>query len=275
MNFIQMGKRLWVLMSGFIIMCVALGCAATVSEKGISQDEIPKKGVLRVGVTPTAPPLIFYQDGRVVGLEAEFASGFAESLGKTVQFAMLGWNDLIPALLENRIDIIMSGMSITKMRETRISFTSPDLKAGQMALVRKENFSYYPSVTAIKKTQVRVGFEKGTTGDFLVQREFLFTSRKSSLPSLEKGVQLLAEERIDMFIHDAPVIWWVAAEEEAKGLVPIPILLTEEYLAWGVRKDDTKLLELANQFLASWKSEGKLKKVVKLWMPYAPDKSMP
>ncbi|MBW1824016.1 MAG: hypothetical protein JRI87_05545, partial [Deltaproteobacteria bacterium] len=75
-----MKKRLLVLMSGFMILCFVLGCAATVSETVVSQPSIPEKEVLRVGVTPTAPPLIYHQDGRILGLETELASALAKSL---------------------------------------------------------------------------------------------------------------------------------------------------------------------------------------------------
>lgn len=275
MHFKHRGKkRLWVMMSGFIILCFVFGCASTVSEKVVSQPHIPKKEVLRVGVTPTAPPLIFYQDGRILGLEAELASALAKSLGEVAQAVVLGWNDLIPALLENRVDIIMSGMSITKIREARINFTSPYLKAGQMALVRGEDLSDYPSADSVKKTQSRVGFIKGTTGEFLVQREFQFTSRKIPFPSPKKGAQSLVEGRIDMFIHDAPVTWWIAAKKEAEGLAPLSFLLNEEYLAWGIRKDDDKLLKSANTLLENWKNDGRLNSVIKRWIPYAPAESL-
>lgn len=274
MHFEHLKKRLWVIMSGCIILCFVFGCAATVSEKVVSQPSIPEKEVLRVGVTPIAPPLIYHQDGRILGLETELASALAKSQGEIATAVVLGWNDLIPALLEKRVDIIMSGMSITKIREARINFTSPYLKAGQMALVRSEDLSDYPSATSVKKTQSRVGFIKGTTGDFLVQREFKLTSRKVSFPSPKQGVQALAEGRIDMLIHDAPVIWWIAAKKNAEGLAPVSLLLNDEYLAWGIRKDDTKLLKSANQFLETWGNDGRLNKVIKRWIPYAPDESL-
>jgi ABC-type amino acid transport substrate-binding protein len=250
-----------------------MGCAATGNEKITSQPDTQKEAMLLVGVTADSPPLIYKQGDRVAGLEAELASALAESLGKSVRFVELGWKNLIPALLENRIDIIMSGMSITEMREVRIAFTSPYLRAGQMALVRGEDSQKYPSAASIKKTNRRVGFIKGTTGDFLVQKEFQL-ARKRPFSSSGAGVQAMVEERIDFFIHDAPVIWWLASEKEVKGLTPLPILLTEEYLAWGIRKDDTKLLKSANTLLETWKNNGNLRKLIKRWMPYAPDESM-
>ncbi len=251
------------------------GCAGTDKGKIAAAPAALEENSLRIGVTPSAPPLIFYQEGRVAGIEADFADALAQSLGKTPRFVVLAWDDLMPALLEKRIDIIMSGMSVTKLRETRINFTTPYLKAGQMALVRNQDLSLYPSASSIKNTQGRVGFMKGTTGDFLVQKEFQLTTRKIPFTLTKDAVQALIEERIDMVIGDAPVIWWNATAKEPQGLMLIPIFLTEENLAWGVRKDDTQLLESANRFLETWKSSGKLKSTIKQWIPSAPAERIP
>jgi len=38
--------------------------------------------VLRVGITPNAPPTAYREQGKVTGLEAEFAHGLAEYTGR-------------------------------------------------------------------------------------------------------------------------------------------------------------------------------------------------
>ena len=268
-------KHAWFQPVFLLTLVICLGCATTGNEETVVQPVVPQENILQVGVTPTSPPTIFYENDRVVGLEVDFANALAESMGKKARFVILGWKDLIPALLEKRIDIIMSGMSITEMRESRISFTSPYLNAGQMALVRMPDLQFFPTEDAIKKTQSRVGFIEGTTGGFLVAQDFPFTNRKIPFPSSSRAVQALSEERIDIFIDDAPVIWWKAATQEKAGLARIPIILTEEQLAWGVRKDDPELLKAANLFLETWKGDGRLKRAITKWMPPVPDERIP
>ena len=268
-------KHTWVQSAFFISLLIFLGCATTENQETVVQPVVPQEKILQVGVTPTSPPTIFLENDRVVGLETDFANALAESIGKKARFVILAWKDLIPALLEKRIDIIMSGMSITETRESRISFTSPYLNAGQMALVRMPDLQFFPTAAAIKKTQSRVGFIEGTTGGFLVAQDFPLTNRKIPFPSSSRAIQALSEERIDIFIDDAPVIWWKAATQEKGGLARIPILLTEEQLAWGVRRDETELLKSANLFLETWKGDGRLKRAIKKWMPPVPDERIP
>ncbi len=87
--------------------------------------------VLRVGVNPNKPPLIFERNGVIVGAEADLALKLAGSMGKTlVNYLDFEWEELIPALLDGKIDIIMSGMTATTARTTRISFSADYLISG-------------------------------------------------------------------------------------------------------------------------------------------------
>src|SRR5882757_559527 len=81
--------------------------------KSFADDSLPP---LRVGITPNLPPLAFKQNGKIVGIEADFAQQLGKELGREVKFVVLDWSDQIPDLLDGKIDIIMSGMTITKTR---------------------------------------------------------------------------------------------------------------------------------------------------------------
>src|SRR6266446_6697505 len=75
--------------------------------------------VLRVGTAPHYPPIAFKQHGHVTGLEVDCARGVADELGRRVEVVELDWEALIPALESGKIDVIMSGMSITEARARR------------------------------------------------------------------------------------------------------------------------------------------------------------
>jgi len=58
-----------------------------------------------------------------------------------------------------------------------------------------------------------------------------------------------------------------ASENDIKGLTTSMVLLTDDYLAWGIRKNDTELLISANRFIDTYKQEGKLNSIISRWMP--------
>jgi ABC-type amino acid transport substrate-binding protein len=109
-----------------------------------------------------------------------------------------------------------------------------------------------------------VGFQKGTTGEYFVQRN-LNQATRIGFSGPAEGARSLVRKKIDVFIEDAPVSWWLASENEAAGLIVLNSLLTDEYLAWGLRKGDTELAAAANRFIEEAKKDGRLRAMVMKW----------
>ena len=233
---------------------------------GFASDAGPgAAGPLRVGISPKSPPMIFKEGKNFVGVEAEFAQAFGKELGRPVKFVELPWEDLIDALDENKIDIIMSSMSMTRARQFRVAFSDPYLRVGQMALVRADDkFKFVILESALAKQTI--GLKRATTGDLLVQQEFPRAKRKY-FSSGEDAAQALAKKRIDLFVDDSTMIWYLAGTYEAQGLVAAPMIFTDEMLAWATRRSDTELLAAANAFLKKINASGELIRILRLWMP--------
>lgn len=220
---------------------------------------------LRVGVAPVTPPMIFKEGTKIVGLEADFAQALGRELGRPVQFVELAWEDLIDALNDDRIDIIMSSMSVTRARQFRAAFSVPYLRIGQMALVRAND--KFNSGLLFKSLADRpVGVRKGTTGDLLVQQEFPRAKRKY-YKSDDEGALALSKGKIDLFIDDSTMIWYLAGVYEAKGLTVAPLVLSEEVLAWGMKRPDSALQASANAFLKRIAASGELDQILHRWIP--------
>jgi polar amino acid transport system substrate-binding protein len=227
-----------------------------------------ESGVLRVGVTPNYPGLIHKAAGTclISGFEAECAALLAKQLHSQLQFVELKWEEQIPALERKEVDIIMSAMSITEMRKLQVAFSEPYLTIRQMALTTKVGKEKFPSVQAILATDNAIGVEKGTTGDIFVQR-YCPAAESVFFSSPDAAVQALRDKRIDLFIHDGPVLGFYASPNEPDGLILLQTPLTSEELAWAVRRDDPALLKTVNAALAIWKRDGTLERLLKKWLP--------
>ncbi len=224
--------------------------------------------LIRVGITSNAPPLIYSQNNKIVGLEADFARKLGEFTGKKIQFVNLNWEDQIEALENNKIDIIMSGMSITASRQYRIAFSHPYLRSGQILLVllgEKEKFA--TGIYSLMNSNHTIGVVKDTTGDLFITKTINGVAIKY-FQNPEDAVKALIKKNIDAFVYDAPMVCHYAAINENNKLAPILTLATEEYIAWGVRKQDKELLGEANSFIADLKNRNQLQRMIRTWIPY-------
>jgi ABC-type amino acid transport substrate-binding protein len=251
------------------LVSVALlgGCADDYYRReSVKQPEGPPGTVLRVGVTPTYPPIIFKQAGRISGVEADLAALLGTRLSRTVRFVEVDWLQQIDTLLAGHTDIIMSGMSITDARRIRVAFSEPYFEGGLMAAVRVEDAPRYPSPEALLGTSATVGVIEGTTGDVFVQRNFR-NARRVALSRASDGALGLRRRSIDVFVHDAPAIAWLVSANEA-DLTGVRQYLNREPLAWAVRRTDADLLAQVDAALAGWKADGTLAGILGRWLPY-------
>lgn len=254
---------------GIMVGCaVALSGCATTQPVAVEADP----GILRVGVSPDAPPLIYRQNDEITGLEAEMAVALAKFLGKKAVFVDLPWEEQIPALLDNRTDIVMSGMSVTPARRYKIAFSKPYFKSGLMILVKDlHKFAFIKNVETVLAQSItwRIGVVKGTTGESFIRQKSTGAKSINAFVNQEKALKALMAGRIDVFVHDAPMVLMMAARNQAEGVRPLPVMLNEEYLAWGVKKDDPDLVNSVNAFIDQANRQGKMQIVIKRWIPLA------
>lgn len=219
---------------------------------------------LRVGVAPDFPPVIMKQEGQIEGLEADMALLLADRLKRRLEFVEVRWSELVPRLLAGDIDIIMSGMSVTRARQIRVDFCNPYLKTGLMVLVRRADAGTFGSREALLDTDATIGVLQGTTGEIFV-RENCPNARAVQYAEADDAALGLRDRRIDAFVCDAPAVFWLASKYESELAVESS-RLTEELLAWAVRADNGRLKTAANEMLAGWEKDGTLVALLDRWM---------
>lgn len=241
------------------VLCLATGC-------GEWTRVVPGPAPLRIGVAPDYPPIVYRDEQGLYGVEPELARMAAEALNRRAEFVVLDRAELIPALEQGRIDVVMSGMSITPERAERVRFTGPWLRVGQLALIRRADLARFGQPAAIHRPGVRVGFVADTTGETYV-RTRLPRSESYAFDTPEDGVRSLRAGRIDFFVHDAPTIWHFTMGPDDDDLIGLFRPLTEEYLAWAVAREDAALQQALDALLAEWRAEHRLAPVIDRWIP--------
>ncbi len=234
------------------------GCGTTAK---YGEDAVEEGLVLRVGVCPDYPPVIYREDGRMSGIEADLADYVGKKLGARVEFVEMEFGDLIPSVEEGKIDIIMSGMSDADYRRDKVRFLPPYMHIGQMALMRKKDAKRVDSYTNLYSTTLRIGCIKDTTGEMFV-KENMSGGPRESFKHDGDGIVALKSGKIDVFIDDAPFV--LKAAQDNKELSALKWLLTDESLAWAVPRNEgyDGLYERLRKIILHARQSGDLRKIL-------------
>ena len=221
---------------------------------------------LKVGVSPDYPPLAYLQEGQVVGIEADNARAVSEIITQQMKMVPMPFKELIPALQAGKIDVIMSGMSVTDERAKLVTFSDAYMRMGQMAIMHKDKVSRFAQPWAVYREGVRIGIEPGTTGAAFAETE-LKDAELAYYTDAAAAFQGLRKDEIDLYIHDAPTSWQLATSSENSDLISLYSPLTDEMLAWAVRKGDDALAGELNRALGLMKSNGTLRYILNRHIP--------
>lgn len=223
---------------------------------------------LKVGVAADYPPVVFKNNGKVVGIEPDLAKNVADIIDMKVKFVEIPWENLEQALNNGTIDVIMSGISVTEERKKRVDFSKPYMTVGQMVLIKADNIMSLASKMSMYSAGKRFGVEKNTTGEKFVKAEFP-GSKMSSFETVEQAIIALKTDKIDYLIHDAPTIWQytVLPRTQDKELFGLYEYMTTEPIAWAVKKGNNTLLDKLNKALSTMQSKGFVNKAVNQWIP--------
>lgn len=237
------------------------------AEAPSSKAERAAPKTIRVGMAANYPPLSFREDGELVGIEVDLVREVVRETGMTVTIKQVPWAELIPALQSGKIDVIMSGMSVTDARAQQVAFVEPYLRAGQMVLIREQDVPRLGQPARLRDPGRRIAVVSGTTGEQYVRLD-LPQAEVVVFPDSDAAAAALAAGKVEYFIHDAPSIWrfGMASNAGGAGLVGLYTPLTDEYLAWAVRKNDVQLKAQLDAAVREMKRRGTVDAIVRRWI---------
>jgi ABC-type amino acid transport substrate-binding protein len=99
---------------------------------------VKARGSLRVLAVDLKEPDEFFQFEGTPGFDREILEGFAKLNALRLQpVAVSGWDDLVPALLADRGDLIAGRFTVTEERKRRIAFTRETFPTRNVVVTRK------------------------------------------------------------------------------------------------------------------------------------------
>lgn len=255
-----MKKVSLVLIASIPIVCLIAGIAAAGT-----LDDIQKRGTLRVGTEPGYMPFeLTSKKGEIIGFDIDIAKRMAGAMGVKLELVSTAWDGIIPALLTQKFDIIMSGMTLTQARNLKINFAQPYIVIGQSILLRKALAGNVKSYKDLNNATYKVGSKLGTTGEQATKR-MIPKAKYISYETEQEGVLEVVNGKIDAFIYDMPYNVVAIGQRGQGKLVHLDKAFTYEPLAWAVRKGDFDFINWLNNFLNQAKNDGTYDRIYKKW----------
>ena len=226
----------------------------------------PELSCLRVGFAANYPPLCTTdEEGRPAGLEADFAAALADELGCPLEIVPLDFGDLFPALLDGRVDILMSGLTVTPSRAYKMRFCKPYLSNPLVAATRPGWGRSYASASHVLSSANSIGVLRHTYAETFVNRHAP-RARIVIVTDYDNVPGDLAANHYSIYVDDLAALLDLSSNH--KGLLEIiPYPLQQQDMAWAVRPDSDALLSAANAALDKWKANGRLDAMLDHWLP--------
>ena len=251
-------------LSGYlaVILLVVIYCLPASGQKVLAT--IVKNGELRVGTSGNQPPYSMKSKaGELMGFEIDLANALATHMGVKLKLVEIPFPDLMDALKTNKIDAIMSGMTITPERNLVALFAGPYTISGKAILTKSAKVAAFNVDTSTMK-KYRIVCLKGSTSEQFVRT---MMSKQVVVPvnDYDEGVNMVISDQADAMVADKPICVISIMRYPGKDLVTTEQPLTVEPIGVALPAGDPQFLNLVSNYISTLQISGTLTGLEQKW----------
>jgi polar amino acid transport system substrate-binding protein len=218
-------------------------------------DRIRRRGELRVGLSTFVPWAMNTRDGKLMGYEIDLAHRLAEDLGVELVLVPGSWSYIIEDLLDERFDMIASGMAITPKRALLVNFSVPYGHSKAMVVANRKKAANVRGVDGLNREGVVIGVYEESVNEPLARETFpkariqTFENQDNLLAALVEGTvhaAVTASPGPEFLMHKAPEELYVPSIE--------PLARRGE--AFAIRKGDVDFLAYLDAWVRYYTENG-------------------
>ncbi len=246
---------------------VVLALAAVIAGLGPSGAEAwgaETPPTIRIASEGARPPYNYLDGNELAGFEIDLARALCAHMKVTCSFVTQDWDNLVPGLIGHRYDAIMAAMEITDDAREKIAFSTPYVSMPSTFMAAKDSGIASTNPAALEGK--RIGVESRGAHEAYANDVFKH-SAIVSYSSLEEAILDLAEGRIDLVLGDKDALAdFMKARREGSCCTLVADIAHDpayfgEGIGIGLRRDDTKLLQLFDTALADVRADGTFEKI--------------
>ena len=221
-----------------------------------------QKGKLVMATNAYFQPYEYYEDSKIVGIDAEIAEAIAKKLGLELEIQDVEFDSIIAGVQSNKYDMGMAGMTVTDERKQAVNFTDTYATGIQSIIVAEG--SEITDLDVLVAGDYKVGVQTGTTGDLYITDE-VGEDRVVRFSKGNDAVLALSTGKVDAVVIDnEPAKSFVAANE---GLIILETPYAVEDYAICINKNNTELLDAINKALKELTEDGTIAAIIEKYIP--------
>ena len=259
-----------ILLATILTLILITGCAQMQQSTGGTSaspvlDRIQKRGELVVGTMGNMPPLnMTAKDGEIFGLEPDLARLFAEAMNVKVRFVTKPFNELLPALQSGQVDMVLSGMTITPVRNRKVAFIGPYFISGKAFLTKTKTLAYAEKPGDANNPNTKIVTLKGSTSqafaEALLDKTTLFTTA-----TYDEAIEMVLQDKVQAMIADYPICVVSVFRYPEAGLLSVVTQLTYEPIGIAIPANDPLLMNWTRNTLNNMEGSGLLDELKLKW----------
>jgi polar amino acid transport system substrate-binding protein len=228
-------------------------------------DNIMRTGELRVGMTGTQPPYTIESvDGELIGYEVDLANLLADEIGVTLKIVRMPFKELIPSLQANKIDIIMSGMTMTTQRNTQVMFLGPYIYSGKSILTMAQIFILAETTEELNKKSIKITTMAGSTSEKFVLKNMPKANLMAE-SNYDESLKLLLDGKADIMLADFSLCRYTVLKSPDLGLETFDDPFTKEPIGMAIKHTDPLFINLLQNFLTQLDADGTIEEMNDKW----------
>ena len=223
------------------------------------------KGQIRIGMSGNQPPMnVKSRTGAFIGLEVDLAHIMAQALGVKLTMVPKPFPELLAALNNGEIDMVMSNMSITPERTLMVSFVGPYMLSGRSILTRSTLLAKASGPADLNRPDIKVAAIANSTGQQFAEK-YLPNTRLITTWNYDDAVRMVKEGEVDLVIADMTVCKLAVLQNPGAGLLTIAAPLNIEPVGIAISRHDLQFQNLVSNILDGIESTGALDQLRKKW----------
>ncbi len=227
-------------------------------------DVVRRRGVLRVGVSTFVPWVMPSKDGKVVGFSVDVAKQLADDLGVDLELVPGSYPNLLDDLLQDRFDVIVSGMAITPARALVANFSIPFAESAVRLVASREKAATLKTAAAFDRPEVTIGVRAGAIGEQVAAKAFP-KAKLQKFDDEDTALEALLSGKVAAFVARSPAPEFLLAKADTRLFVPFaePLARTREAIV--ARKGDPDLLSFLDTWIRCQQDSGWLAEKHRHW----------